>query len=556
MRGIDLHVHSTCSDGTNTPAELVELALAKNLKAIALTDHDTIDGLDEILSCAKNKDLEIVPGIELSTEYFGRDIHMLGLYINPCHPEFLAHLEKFRESRDNRNRKMCELLAQQGIDITYESLVAEFPDSVLTRSHYACYLLSHGYVKSRKEAFERYVGDHCKAFVPREKITPMDAIRLIRVAGGIPVLAHPILYRLSDATLDKMVAELKEAGLMGIEGVYSTYAPSEERYIKRLAAKYDLLVTGGSDYHGGNKPDIQLGNGRGSLFVPEELLDRLKEAYLSEYNNPKANSAILFFDLDGTLLNDEKTISPLTRETLENCVKAGHRFAISSGRPLASIRKLVDRLHLEDLNPLASSFNGSLVYDYETGKNLMECRLSTDIVEKVRNLISPQGIHCHSYSESEILSEKETPELLFYAKYVNLPYRLVDNLAAPGEEPYKMLIVTLDNRQLLEDLKIQLEEILGDRVQCLLSNDMFLEVLPANSGKGAALTFLCEHYGISKEHSFAFADAENDISMLREARYGVCLLNGQKNALAAADYVTFTDNNHEGLVPYLKKLLP
>ena len=174
---------------------------------------------------------------------------------------------------------MCALLQEKGIDITYDKLLAEFPDCVITRAHYGKYLLNLGYVKSMVEAFDRYIGDHAPCFVPREKITPQQGISMILSAGGIPILAHPILYHLSDNRLDALVAMLKEAGLMGIEAIYTTYAPSEERQIRTLAKKYNLLISGGSDFHGSIKPKTDLRIGHGKLFVPEEVLDHIKLAH-------------------------------------------------------------------------------------------------------------------------------------------------------------------------------------------------------------------------------------------------------------------------------------
>ena len=289
LRPIDLHVHSSCSDGTLSPSELVECAVNKGLAAFALTDHDTVDGLDEAMECAARPalrhtpsgdgaPLEVVPGIELSTEYQGADIHIVGLYIDHKDTAFQRQLQKFVDSRVERNRKMCGLLRQAGISITYEELLASYPDCVITRAHYARYLLEKGYVKSRQEAFDRYVGDHAPCFVPREKITPAQAVALILQAGGAPVLAHPILYRMSDARLETLVKSLKESGLMGIEAIYSTYSPADERQIRSLAAKYDLLLSGGSDFHGANKPDIDMGSGLGNLYVPRELLTNIKKA--------------------------------------------------------------------------------------------------------------------------------------------------------------------------------------------------------------------------------------------------------------------------------------
>lgn len=281
-RNVDLHVHSSCSDGTLSPKELVGYAIEKKLSAFALTDHDTVDGLDEAIQYAaslkaEQGNIEVIPGIELSTEYQGADIHVVGLYIDYHNRDFQDKLREFVDSRTTRNQKMCSLLTQAGIPVTYEELQAAYPDAVITRAHYAGYMLEKGYVKSRQEAFDRYVGDHAPCYIPREKITPAQAVQLILQAGGAPVLAHPILYHMNDERLDTLVRELKEAGLMGIEAVYSTYTSADERRIRALAAKYGLFISGGSDFHGANKPGLDLGTGYGKLFVPEELLTDIKK---------------------------------------------------------------------------------------------------------------------------------------------------------------------------------------------------------------------------------------------------------------------------------------
>ena len=177
---------------------------------------------------------------------------------------------------------MCRLLTEAGIPVTYEDLLAEFPNAVITRAHYAKYMLNHGYIKSMTEAFDRYIGDHCPCYIPREKVTPVQAVELVLKAGGVPILAHPILYHMSDSRLDTLTRELKEAGLVGLEAIYSTYDASEERQMRRLAEKYGLLVSGGSDFHGGNKPGLDLGNGYGKLFVPCSLLDNIRNAAASQ----------------------------------------------------------------------------------------------------------------------------------------------------------------------------------------------------------------------------------------------------------------------------------
>lgn len=277
MRAVDLHTHTNKSDGTFTPTELVELAVKKNLAAVAITDHDTVDGLDEAFEAAKDLPVEVIPGIEFSTCYGTQDVHMVGLFIDYKNPSFTGNLQGFIDSRTKRNKTMCENLQGAGIDITYEKLLEAFGDAVLTRAHYARYLFDHGYVKSIPEAFDRYVGDKTKYYVPREKITPAQAIEQVLNAGGIPILAHPPLYHMGHDRLDKLVAYCKEAGLVGIEASYSSYSNQDERDMRRLAKKYDLLLSGGSDFHGTNKPTLQLATGYGKLFVPEEFLAKQKE---------------------------------------------------------------------------------------------------------------------------------------------------------------------------------------------------------------------------------------------------------------------------------------
>ncbi|MBE5839644.1 PHP domain-containing protein [Butyrivibrio sp.] len=279
MRGIDLHTHSNCSDGTYSVKELIDYAHEKNLAAIALTDHDTVIGLDEAIDYTGKtyNDIEFIPGIEFSTVNEGKDVHVVGLYIDHHNEEFQRRLQAFADSRRERNEKMCRKLTEEaGLPISYDELLEAFPNAVITRAHYAKLMLDKGYVNSRQEVFDKYIGDHCKYYVPRENITPEDAIELILLAGGVPILAHPILYHMSDEKLEALVVRLIGAGLKGIEAIYSTYEPAEERQIRNLAAKYDLLISGGSDFHGANKPKIDLGVGYGKMFIPEELLTNIK----------------------------------------------------------------------------------------------------------------------------------------------------------------------------------------------------------------------------------------------------------------------------------------
>lgn len=268
---IDLHVHSNCSDGTYTPEELVAYALEKGLKAFALTDHDTTAGIARAQRAASSTGLELIPGIELSTEYKGKDIHILGLGIDPENAYFQDQLLRFQNARDLRNEKMIEKLREHGIDITLEQMRACFPDSVWTRAHFARYLFDHGYVKEMWDAFDLYLGDHAPCFIPREKVTPFQAVQLIHEGGGYAVLAHPLLYRLGEEPLNLLVKTLTGCGLDGIEAIYSTNRFSDEADMRQLARRYGLAITGGSDFHGSNKPSIDLGCGKGNLRIPYRL---------------------------------------------------------------------------------------------------------------------------------------------------------------------------------------------------------------------------------------------------------------------------------------------
>lgn len=277
-RIIDLHVHSNASDGTFTPTQLVAEAKKAGLSAFALTDHDTTDGVAEAAMAAEKAGIELVPGVELSTEYEGKEIHVLGLYIDITNEALQKHMANFRDSRDNRNVYMLEKLRSEGFDITLEALEAMFPDAVITRAHVARYLLDKGYTPDIKTAFSEYIGEGCRCYVGRPKVTPMDAVDYIIEAGGTPVLAHPVVYHMDRPQLKKMIAEMKAHGLVGMEAIYSENTAADEGDFKSLARAEDLLITGGSDFHGENKPDIRLGRGRGRLYVPYACLEAVRLA--------------------------------------------------------------------------------------------------------------------------------------------------------------------------------------------------------------------------------------------------------------------------------------
>lgn len=273
---IDLHVHSSASDGTLSPSELVEEAQKAGLAAFALTDHDTTGGIAEARAAAKNTDVELIPGIELSTSYKDKEVHMVGLFIDEKNPLLSEHVLRFQNSRKNRNLEMYEKLREEGFEISKELLQEMFPGAVLTRAHVARFLLEKGFIKSMQEAFDKYIGDGCRCFVPREKVTPGQAIELIHAAGGCAILAHPAIYHMSDQRMRELLDDCKANGLDGIEAIYSTYQPGDERYIRRLAEEYGLKISGGSDFHGSNKPHIRLGHGTGHMHVPYEVLQNLR----------------------------------------------------------------------------------------------------------------------------------------------------------------------------------------------------------------------------------------------------------------------------------------
>lgn len=279
---IDLHTHSTASDGTFTPARLVQLAAENGLAALALTDHDSVDGICEALAAGETYGVEVVPGVELSTDYQGCEIHVVGLYIDCCSGILCSQLRAFRENRDTRNLKMVNQLREEGFSITAEKLYKRYPGAVLTRAHIARFLVDTGQVRDISEVFAKYIGQGCRCYVDRLKITPVRAVELIRAAGGFAVLAHPCLYRLTEKEMRVMVAEMKEAGLGAIEAVYSRNGAGDEEKFRRLAKQFGLLISGGSDFHGGNKPDIRLGIGTGNLCLPYNILDEIKRVHFAE----------------------------------------------------------------------------------------------------------------------------------------------------------------------------------------------------------------------------------------------------------------------------------
>ncbi|MCD8021070.1 MAG: PHP domain-containing protein [Clostridiales bacterium] len=283
---IDLHIHSTASDGTLTPTEIVTSALscADNKKdpiVIALTDHDTVAGVPEFMAEAQKygSRLTAIPGVEISTDYHGVEIHILGYNIDVTNSALLEQLKICRESRDGRNEKIIQKLQAEGIQISMDDIRPEDPNETIARPHIAKQLLKKKYVSSVKEAFDKYLAEGRSCYVERIMPTPQEAISLIQNSGGVAVLAHLMYYKKLDAAgKSELTAELKEAGLLGIETYYNTYTPVEEAFVQSLSKQHALLQTGGTDFHGKNKPHISLFKGQGEMEVPESILPEFMEA--------------------------------------------------------------------------------------------------------------------------------------------------------------------------------------------------------------------------------------------------------------------------------------
>jgi len=274
-RFVDLHTHSTASDGSMTPSEVVKHAKENGLSAMALTDHDTVDGITQAVEEGKRIGLEVVPGVEISLDY-KTEMHMLGYFFGDSYREIEPLLERFRRSREERNPKIIEKLNSMGFDITMEEVIAEAKGRIVARPHIASVMAKKGYVKDVAEAFDKYISNGKPAYVKRDSLTPEKGIKAIREAGGIPVLAHPIHLGLDWGKLDELLSTLVSAGLMGIEAYYVDNTPEDTGNLLNLAIKHNIAPTGGSDFHGSFKPDIKIGSGRGNLKVPYEALERLK----------------------------------------------------------------------------------------------------------------------------------------------------------------------------------------------------------------------------------------------------------------------------------------
>lgn len=276
MRRIDLHIHTTASDGTDSPAEAVERAARLGLAAVSVTDHDTAAGTAEAMAAGARLGVEVVSGIEVSTDYRDNNIHILGYFIDPGAPALRQVLDWVEIERRERNEKMAEILSAAGFDISIEAVRAEYPDAVIGRPHFAEFLMKRGYVSSVAEGFDRYLEVGRPFFLPKRRISVARAIETIRASGGVAVLAHPLEYHYPVSQVLELIEYARDLGVQALECYYSEHSPAEQDWLLARAAEYGLGVSGGSDYHGTRKPWIEMGSGMGGMSVPWGVLDALR----------------------------------------------------------------------------------------------------------------------------------------------------------------------------------------------------------------------------------------------------------------------------------------
>lgn len=275
----DLQLHSTHSDGTDTPRRIVELAREAGLAAIALTDHDTTTGLAEARTAGVEFGVQVISGVEITCEFGGKSMDMLGYCFDSGADELQAKLSLIQQGRRERNLEIISKLNALGFDISYDEVAAEADKTdgkIVGRPHFATVMIRKGIVQERQEAFDKYLAEGGAAYVQKLAVSPEECVQMLRCAGGVAVLAHPKLVRFpKDVGIRDLLTALKAEGLAGLECYYSLHNDEEIQMYLELAKEFDLLVTGGSDYHGGNKPEISVGTGLGNLRVPMECAERL-----------------------------------------------------------------------------------------------------------------------------------------------------------------------------------------------------------------------------------------------------------------------------------------
>lgn len=275
MKLCDLHTHSVFSDGTLTPTEIIDTALQLGLSAVALTDHNNIDGLPELLAAAKDKPITAIPGAEFSVDYNGQELHLLGLYLpESSFPRVSELMDAFIARKRQSNMDLVNALKKAGYEIDFDAIVRATPNGKINRAHIAAALTQKGYTESIKQAFSTLLAPGAGYYIEPKYYTLWEMLDFITAIGAVPVLAHPFLH-LNEQELDALLPLAKQAGLAGMECQYVLYDEKTTKTAFALADKYGLAYSGGSDFHGDNKPDIALGSGKGNLKVPLEWAEKL-----------------------------------------------------------------------------------------------------------------------------------------------------------------------------------------------------------------------------------------------------------------------------------------
>jgi predicted metal-dependent phosphoesterase TrpH len=275
---VDLHLHSICSDGSLTPTEIVNTAANIGLTGIALTDHDTLEGVAEAATVAADRRIRFIGGTELSVLWKDQSMHMLVYFLDPAPGPLQDRMEDLRISRHQRNHHISEILQKLGLAVSMDEVTAEAGGGVMGRPHFAGVLIAKGYVASVPEAFDRYLANGRPAYVSRKRLGAEEAIELSRESGAVPVIAHPHTLNLRAEEFATGFADLVDHGLGGIEAYYGEYTPTMRSRIATICADLGIVATGGSDYHGMYKPHLEIGTGKGDLRVPDEALQQLEMA--------------------------------------------------------------------------------------------------------------------------------------------------------------------------------------------------------------------------------------------------------------------------------------
>lgn len=274
----DLHTHSVYSDGTFTPAEIIDEAIKIGLSAIALTDHNTVEGLNDFISAATGKDIEIVAGTELSGKYKGKEVHILALFIDPDKFDAVSDLMRNVNDIERKNsKKLVETLNQAGYDIDYNEIISSTPSGRTNRAHIALALTKKGYASSIKEAFVNILSKEAGYYKEPERLAALEILEFIRSINAIPIVAHPLL-NLTESELIEFLSEAKTHGLMGMECYYSAYDEEMTQKSLKIAKEFGLLCSGGSDFHGQIRQGVSIGSGKGNLKVPFECYLDIKKA--------------------------------------------------------------------------------------------------------------------------------------------------------------------------------------------------------------------------------------------------------------------------------------